>query len=209
MRPTQPRQQSARRHLIVSSNSATPHSVCSVPGTKLEQSLPCSTRKQHRELTQTSKVKPQSRNPLQSQWPRCSARRSPSPGGEAGLDDLDAELVVEVAEAQQLRPPALVADQRVDADVGAHRVEGRPERRALPDLLPAQLDLASRHYTVPSRPSNAFLPSQPLRDALLHRRTQGFNIPNAAWWTQRQAWKATSGRSDCAGTLHGALKEEK
>ena len=65
-------------------------------------------------------------------------RTGASPGGEAGLDDLDAQLVVEIPQAQQLRPPALVADQWVNADVGAHRVEVRPERRVLPDLLPAR-----------------------------------------------------------------------
>ena len=59
------------------------------------------------------------------------------PGRKAGLNNLDAQLGVEVAKAQELRPHALVGHQRVNADVGAHPVELCAEHWALPDLLPA------------------------------------------------------------------------
>ena len=84
-----------------------------------------------------AQIAPTSSNPDILFTKMSGPQNVPAPGGEAGFNDLDAELVVEVAEAQQLRPATLVADQRVDADVGAHRVELRPERRAAADLLPA------------------------------------------------------------------------
>ena len=47
---------------------------------------------------------------------------------------LHAQLVVKVAEAQHLRPEALVAGQRVHASSGAHGVELRTERRVTRDV---------------------------------------------------------------------------
>ena len=48
--------------------------------------------------------------------------------------DLDSELEIEVAEAEHLRPEALVAGERVDSDVGTHFVELSAEHRVLADL---------------------------------------------------------------------------
>ena len=56
-------------------------------------------------------------------------------GGQAGLNNLDAQLIVEVAKPQQLGPHALVAGQRVNAHVGAtwcgtaHGTQGPSSRR--------------------------------------------------------------------------------
>lgn len=57
------------------------------------------------------------------------------PGGEADVDDLDAELVVEVADAEQLRPEAFVGGEGIHAALGAHGVELCPKRGVLRDVV--------------------------------------------------------------------------
>mmetsp|Transcript_5127 Transcript_5127/g.20493 ORF Transcript_5127/g.20493 Transcript_5127/m.20493 type:complete len:213 (-) Transcript_5127:222-860(-) len=58
------------------------------------------------------------------QWPRRNA----------DLGDLHRQLVVEVPEAEILRPEALLGVQRVHADARTHRVEVPPELRVRADL---------------------------------------------------------------------------
>ena len=61
------------------------------------------------------------------------------PGGKAGLNDLHAQLGVEVANAQQLRPHANWLDTSGSTPIAAHMLmELRPKLWALPDLLPAR-----------------------------------------------------------------------
>ncbi|CAN8020034.1 unnamed protein product [Ixodes persulcatus] len=55
--------------------------------------------------------------------------------GQAHLDHLDAELVVEVSHAQHVCPEALAGRERVDPRCGAHLLELASEVRVLADLV--------------------------------------------------------------------------